>query len=122
MRTLMTVPATIRRFEKSIDIYGNELRDNVVYTDTETKCWVSQQVSGLDAEDTVDRDQSVAKYVLYFYGNVSVMSSDIILVGDYDGSGDDGRVKHEVYGPPQTFYGRQGKVNHIQVFTRVIEG
>jgi hypothetical protein len=122
MRTLMTIPAVVRRFEKSTDIYGNELRDNMLYTDTAVKCWVHQQASGLDAEDTVDRDQSVGKYVVFVYGDADVRSNDVIFVGDYDGSGDDLRVKHEVYGPPQKFYNRQGRVNHLQILTRVVEG
>jgi hypothetical protein len=118
----MTIPAVIRSFEKSVDIYGNYLRDSFIYTDTATKCWVHQQAAGLDAEDTVDRDQSVGKYIIYFYGDASVKSDDIIFVGEYDGSGDDGRTKYEVYGPPQKFYNRQGKVNHLQVLTRIVDG
>lgn len=122
MRTLMKIPAVVRRFEKSVDVYGNELRDRTEYVDTAVKCWVHQQAAGLDAEDTMDREQSVGKYIVFLYGNPDVKENDVILVGDYDGSGDDRRDRHEVYGPPQKFYNRQGTVNHLQVLTRIVEG
>ena len=130
MRTFMTTPAVIRRFNKTSDAYGNEVRSSN-YTDTDIRCWVSPASVGVDSEDRLNRDQVVFEYTVSVYGNPDIRHHDQLIVDesvylDSTGSGDNTGFSDtlilEVVGAPMLYRNRQGRVNHVQLTCRRVEG
>jgi len=119
MRTLMMVTATLRKFETIKDEYNNEQRGTPV--DKKVKCWISPRKAGIGAEDEVDREQSVDKYIIFLYGNYNVNSTDQFIVPEsYSGIGQE--LVLEVYGEPQRMRDRHGKIRHLEIMCERVIG
>jgi hypothetical protein len=124
MRTLMNIPAVIRRFVDGEDPYGNTVRTGE-YVDTPVRCWLTPVPprAGED-EDRVNRDQATYMYKLFVPATVSITHRDQVIVSDnpFAGSGDDLGLVVEVVGSPFAFRGRNGRVHHYEAPCRKVEG
>lgn len=124
MRTMMNIPAVVRRFVETEDQYGNAVRSQT-YTDSTVKCWVSPAPprAGED-EDRANRDQATFMYRVFLPATVDVSHKDQVRVADnpFAGSGDDQELVLEVIGAPYAFRSRNGRLHHYEAFCRHVEG
>jgi hypothetical protein len=127
MRTLLTTSAWVRRFRTVIDDYGNQVRGSTV--DTPVQCRITPVSVGASSEDREDRDQVTWLYKVFVSGDTDVRHDDQIIVEvdvyqRSDGSGDTvfQDLVLEVVGAPMLRFDRQGRVHHIEVTCRRVEG
>lgn len=127
MRTLMTIPAVIRRFGVALDAYGNQTRGS--HTDVAVSCRITPVSAGASSEDREDRDQVTWLYKVFVSGNPDIRHHDQIIVDvdvyqDPVGSGDQQfqQLTLEVVGAPMLRFDRQGRVHHVEATCRRVEG